>query len=178
MRRVADTLDRLDLAWFITGSEALAAYGTPRQTMDVDVVVDGSPDALSRVARSLESSHYFSEPLRLGNRWLASLIDREGGGKVDLIVRDADAWGHEAFARRREWNHPTWARVWVSSMEDLVLAKLEWSEGSSELQLRDCRTLLRMNAVSVDRAYLARWSRILGVERLLLELSEYAGDET
>ena len=67
----------------------------------------------------------------------------------------------------RPWEHPAWGSVWVSTLEDLILAKLEWSDGVAELQLRDCASLLRMNRDVVDEAYLDRWARTLGrVDRL------------
>lgn len=167
MRYVTELLEQMGLAWYITGSEALAAYGSPRQTMDIDVVVDAGPAELDRLARSLQRRSYYSEPIRLERRVMAALIDRAGAGKIDLIVRDPDAWGRAAMERRRRWDHPGLGAVWVSSLEDLVLAKLEWSEGSSELQLRDCRALLRMNADRVDDAYLDVWARELGIGPLL-----------
>jgi hypothetical protein len=170
MRDVAKALGHMHLRWYITGSEALAAYGAPRQTLDIDLVVIADVEAIVELAGMLGDGYYFAEPLRLGNRWLASLVDRSGGGKVDLILRDADPWSLEAVERRQQWAHPVWGPVWVSSLEDLILAKLEWSEGSSELQLRDCRMLLRMNAARIDQAYLTRWARALAVDRLLEEL--------
>ena len=88
-------------------------------------------------------------------------------GKMDLIIRDVDAWGSEAMARRVRWMHPTWGPIWVSTLEDLILAKLEWSEGISELQQRDCASLLRMNRDHLDHAYLECWGRSLGVDGLL-----------
>jgi hypothetical protein len=82
----------------------------------------------------------------------------------EALERRALAWLlTEAMARRLRWAHPAWGPVWVSTLEDLVLAKLEWSEGTSELQLRDCASLLRMNAGRVDEAYLERWARALGL---------------
>jgi hypothetical protein len=174
MRVVMEALERSGLAWFMTGSEALAAYGSPRQTMDIDVVVEASADQLRDLARSLQETHYFSEPMRVGSRSIAALIDLNGAGKVDLIVRDADAWGRSAMERRQRWAHPTLGRIWVSSLEDLILAKLEWSEGSSELQLRDCAALLRMAAGSEDVAYLGEWAGRLGVSSLLRQVREVA----
>jgi hypothetical protein len=174
MRTVMEALERAGLSWYITGSEALAAYGSPRQTMDVDVVVDASADEIDALARSLADTFYYSEPLRLVNRTMAALVDRGGAGKVDLIVRDADAWGRAALERRRRWDHPTLGSVWISSLEDLVLAKLEWSEGSSELQLRDCQALLRMNAGSLDADYLDEWASRLRVGPLLRRAREDA----
>ena len=68
-----------------------------------------------------------------------------------------------ALERRRKVDVPGLGLVWVASLEDLVLAKLVWSEGSSELQLRDCTQLLRINAETIDRAYLEGWATRLGV---------------
>jgi hypothetical protein len=175
MRDLADVLERLGFPWYLTGSEALAAYGTPRQTLDTDVVIATEASRLVEVVGALgPDRHYFAEPLRAGGRWMASLIDKELGAKVDLIVRDPDAWGRKALDRRRRWQHPSWGSVWVSSLEDLVLAKLEWSEGRSELQLRDCEMLMRMNAPVIDLAYLEQWARALGLDRLLLQVSASA----
>ncbi len=172
MRDVIEALDRHAPAWYLTGSEALAAYGAPRQTLDIDVLVDTTEPGLRELAAALARDYYFADPLRFGSRVMASLVERSGAGKVDLIVRDMDSWGREAMARRRSWDHPAWGPSWVSSLEDLVLAKLEWSEGTSELQLRDCRMLLRMNADAIDREYLSQWAGTLGVGSLLREVLE------
>ena len=174
MRTALEALERSGVAWFMTGSEALAAYGSPRQTMDVDVVVEAFGDQLHDLPRSMQETHYFSEPIRVGNRSMAALIDLSGAGKVDLIVRDADAWGHSAMERRQRWVHPTLGRIWVSSLEDLILVKLERSEGSSELQLRDCAALLRIAAGSEDAAYLDEWAGRLGVASILQQVREAA----
>jgi hypothetical protein len=80
------------------------------------------------------------------------------------------------MSRRRRWIHPAWGPAWVSSLEDLILAKLEWSGGTSELQLRDCASLLRMNRGRVDRAYLSEWARALGVPEEMRQVEEAAAD--
>lgn len=165
-----EALERSGLPWYVTGSEALAAYGSPRQTMDTDVVLDASVDKLDALARSLADSSYYAEPVRFGNRTLAALIALDGAGKVDLIVRDPDAWGKAAMGRRQRWRHPVLGPIWISSLEDLVLAKLEWSEGTSELQLRDCAALLRMAAGSEDAPYLDEWAHRLGLIPLLQQV--------
>ena len=52
--------------------------------------------------------------------------------------------------------------MWTIGPEDLVLAKLEWSEGTSELQLRDVRSLIRLVS-DLDWEYLERYAAILGI---------------
>ena len=71
------------------------------------------------------------------------------------------------MARRRTAGHPTFGTVWVAAIEDLILAKLMWSEGTSELQLRDCAILMRINRHEIDWIYTRRWAAVLGVAALL-----------
>lgn len=59
-------------------------------------------------------------------------------------------------------DHPSLGQIWVIAAEDLVLAKLEWSEGTSELQLRDVRSLLRL-VKDLDWSYLERYAAVLGI---------------
>ena len=61
--------------------------------------------------------------------------------------------------------------VFDALVRDLILAKLVWSAGTSELQLRDCAQLLRVSAGSIERAYLERWANRLGVADRLREVS-------
>jgi hypothetical protein len=92
-----------------------------------------------------------------------SVIDRTSARKVDFILRPARGLEASAMARRVRTNVPDLDEVWVASVEDLVLAKLVWSEGTSELQLRDCVDLLRLNRGQIDRTYLESWASRLGV---------------
>ncbi|CAN5536077.1 hypothetical protein BH20CHL6_BH20CHL6_17540 [soil metagenome] len=98
---------------------------------------------------------------------MASLVSRSALGKVDLILRRDDSWGRSAMRRRQRWTHPEFGPAWIASLEDLVLPKLEWSEGRSELQLRDCRNLITVNRRTIDRAYLDRYAANLGLTELL-----------
>ena len=77
-----------------------------------------------------------------------------------------------AIAQR--WDHPEFGPLWVASMEDLVLAKLEWSSGVSELQLKDCRNLIVANRDTLDWPYLERWARALGVIHVLQRVRDAA----
>jgi hypothetical protein len=173
---VRDALGRLEsagLRWYLTGSEALGPYAMPRQTADTDVVVDLPASDFERVFGPFEDAFAVARPIRTPGRWLASLISLEGWGKVDVVLRDDDPWGRAALERRRRFEHPAYGPVWLSSPEDLLLAKLEWSEGTSELQLRDCVGLLRANP-GLDRAYLDRHAAALGVADLLARVRDDA----
>lgn len=81
--------------------------------------------------------------------------------RVDLIFGRNDRWAKSAMDRRVRIEHPTLDRIWVIAPEDLVLAKLEWSEGTSELQVRDVRSIVRL--VDLDWPYLERYAAALGI---------------
>jgi hypothetical protein len=87
--------------------------------------------------------------------------------KADMIVREPDAWGESAFARRVNIDDPALGPVWVSSPEDLVIAKLEFSDsGRSERQLQDCRVIVRTRR-DLDWEYLERHAASLHLLDLL-----------
>lgn len=166
-REVIARLERLGIGYYVTGSEALAIYAEPRQTQDTDLVVDLDPKRYERQIRpAFEDAYAVSDPIRSGRRTLGALIARDGSGKADLIMRDDDAWGRSAFERRALRDDPGLGRSWFSSPEDLLLAKLEWSGGRFELQLRDCRSIVRLNP-ELDWPYLEHWAARLGLTALL-----------
>ena len=169
MREVFERLEALDLPYYMTGSEALARYSQPRQTMDVDIVVAMPPARFDTIARAFEHDFVVNEPIDVGAFSMASLVARSALGKADLILGRDDPWSRAALDRRERWEHPLYGPLWVTSLEDLLLAKLEWSQGASELQLRDCRLLIALNP-ALDWQYAERWASNLGVRDLLHEV--------
>ena len=167
MRALFDALDRAGIRYCVTGSVAASVYGVLRQTHVTDVVADLDAADLERVAEGLRARFAIADPIDYGEFAMASVIDTETADKVDLILRRVGPFVASAFDRRQEFEIPGLGTVWVASVEDLIVAKLSWSEGTSELQLRDCEQLLRINARNIDRAYLERRAARLGVEGLL-----------
>jgi hypothetical protein len=169
MREVLEVLDELGIDWFVTGSEAAACYGVLRQTFDTDVVIDLQPNSFDHLARALPR-FAIAAPVEFDDFAMASVVSIETAAKVDLIMRRPGPYASRSMARRRRCDHREFGEIWVAAVEDLVVAKLEWSEGVSELQLRDCSQLLRLNASSVDAAYLERTAAERGVAELLAQV--------
>lgn len=167
MREVLQGLERLGIRYFVTGSEALGRYGQPRQSMDIDVVLDIDATQFGPVAAEFEEEYLIAEPVDFQGRWMAALVSMTELGKVDLILRRDDPFGRSAMERRERWSHPQYGDLWVTTLEDLLLAKLEWSDGTSELQLRDCRNLVVVNRGTIDWSYVDLWSHRLGVSDTL-----------
>ncbi|CAN5594636.1 hypothetical protein BH24CHL9_BH24CHL9_11270 [soil metagenome] len=172
MRAVFDAIDRLGIRYLVTGSVAASVHGVLRQTHDTDVVLDLDPTGFKPLADALRPGHAIADPIEFGDFAMASVVDIATADKVDLILRRAGPFEASAMGRRRLEEVPGLGAVWVASVEDLILAKLAWSEGTSELQLRDCAQLLRINAGSIDRAYLERWALRLRVADRLSEVGD------
>lgn len=145
----------------LTGSLAAAYYGAPRATQDLDLVIESQPDNLRRFVKDLQSVGLYVdldsalEALRTGGQFNA--IDPSTGWKADLIFRKARAFSESEFGRRQQ-RELLGIEIALATLEDLIVAKLEWSElGDSELQRRDVRELLEMAGDKIDQAYLEHW---------------------
>jgi hypothetical protein len=70
LRLVAAILERLEIPYFVTGSTASIAYGEPRFTNDVDVVVALDRGRVAALCGSFSSSEwYVSESAALSAMW-------------------------------------------------------------------------------------------------------------
>jgi hypothetical protein len=68
----------------------------------------------------------------------------------------------ETELERRSRTDVMGVSTYVASVEDVIVAKLEWAKaGGSERQLEDVRELVKLASAGLDRAYVDRW-----VERL------------
>lgn len=164
---VVRILDELDIPFMLTGSLASAFYGTPRATQDIDVVIDPDPTRIDvLVDHLLGAGLYVSrdaarEAFHTAAQFNA--IDPGSGWKVDFMLRKARAFSKSEFERRR----PTQLfgiQVSLASIEDLIVAKVEWSQlGDAELQRRDVVQLLEASWNSLDHAYIDHWIEDLGL---------------
>lgn len=158
LRSVVAALDAAGVPFMLTGSLAAAYHGAGRATMDIDLVIDLTAPQLRSMVRALaETGTYLSSDAAeqaLAHRSIFNLVDTTSGWKVDLIVRKARAFSETEFARRRPADYEG-CPLWVASVEDVIVAKLEWAKlGASARQLEDVAALVRINAGQLDRVYL------------------------
>lgn len=166
-RDVVERLESNSIDYFITGSVALGAWAIFRQTNDVDIVVRLTPREYESRLRPAFEPDYIVNPLTEAPRkWLGAVISIEQAQKADLVLRKPDAWGDRAFERRVRLEDPVLGPVWESSPEDLLIAKLEFSDGTSRKQLEDCEALIRLRP-NLDWEYLERHAGALGLIDLL-----------
>lgn len=167
---VADVVARLGAAGIphmLTGSIASSWYGEPRATQDLDVIVDPSSAALDRLVDGLQADGWYVDR----DAAVAALLDRTqfnaigpDAFKVDLIVRRDRPFSAAEFDRRQPADvlgTPTF----LPTVEDMVIAKLEWAQATdSDRQLRDVRGMVAVAGSDLDRTYLNGWVQHLGLE--------------
>jgi len=182
LRPVVDALDSLGVSWLIGGSVASGTFGISRATQDVDLVADLAEPHAAALAGTLGETYMADESMMaeaIARRGSFNLVHLDTMLKIDVFLA-----GHAAFAesqmRRRRLVELAGAdrRVFMASIEDLVLSKLAWFRdggGVSERQWLDVQGLLRMNAVALDYDYLRAWARDQDVADLLARAFDDAG---
>jgi hypothetical protein len=166
-RDVLDRLEALGIPYYVTGSWASGFYAEPRMTRDMDVVLGISLiDHEQRIRPAFERDFLVNDPVDMGGRWMGGLIHKTEIDRIDLIFGRDDAWARSAMQRRGDVDHPTLGNVWMITPEDLVIAKLEWSQGVSELQVRDVRSIIRL-VDDLDWTYLEGQAAQLGLAHRL-----------
>ena len=174
LKEVTRRLDHAKIAYMVTGSIATNFYTVPRMTRDIDIVVELAEEDLGRFIPLFETDFYLDpQTVRdaVKQQGMFNLIQNEYIIKIDFIVRKDSAYRRREFSRRKRVAVDD-RNLYFVAPEDLILSKLEWAKDSrSEMQLSDVRNLL--NSVKrLNRRYLARWAKELGVESLYREVSK------
>src|SRR4051794_9562386 len=176
---MAQLLEMSGIPFMVAGSYGSSHHGEPRNTHDVDLVVDPTREQLDSFLALLGDRYYVRRDAALDalrQRGMFNIIDFDEGWKADLIVRKDRPFSVEEFQRRRTAvlaGRP----LPVVSPEDVILTKLEWNRITpSDRQLKDTFGVITAQAAKLDRTYLRRWAPILGVEKELEELLRKAED--
>ena len=186
MSRLIAHLSVSEIRYMLCRSVASSFHGEPRATKDIDLVVDCSRHQLQGFLQRLhEAGWYVSDVAAIEaieQRTMFNVIDPDSGWKADLIVRKDRAFSLCEFERRQTasvlgGDHAT---VILTTPEDTILSKLEWSlDSHSQQQYGDARQVAIVGYERIDRDYLRQWARELGVgellEKLLAEADEQLG---
>ncbi|HET6148681.1 MAG TPA: hypothetical protein VFH68_14190 [Polyangia bacterium] len=170
LRIVAQRLATAQVEYMLTGSVAMSWYAQPRQTRDVDIVIDLPAAKINTVVDAFSADFYIDADVvrdEVKRRGMFNMIQDALVVKVDMILRKSGAHDIEAFRRRRDAEIAPGLNVRIIAPEDLILAKLAWAaQGESDLQIRDVRNLL-VSVQELDQSYLSHWAGRLGVAELL-----------
>ena len=162
LRKVAESLDKLAISYFVTGSMATIAYGEPRMTNDIDMIV---VLPLAKVAAFCEQFpepeyHCWPESVREAVRQHRqfNILHPGSGLKVDVIIPAENEFNRSRLSRVRRVFVSKDFSAWFASPEDVILKKLEYfREGGSDKHLRDIAGVLKLLGSRIDQEYLEEW---------------------
>ena len=168
MLRVADVCTTLKLPYFVTGSVASMAWGEPRFTMDVDIVVELPGWKVREFCAAFpEPDYYVSVEAALAAALGLSqfnVIQSAEGVKADIMVFRGTPFDETRLSRARRVQLPGAGEVIVSAPEDVILKKLEfYREGGSDKHLRDIDSMIKVSGAQLDYRYLEDWALRNGV---------------
>lgn len=156
-----DGLRRARVPYALVGAWAVAVWGRPRATLDLDFLVMVSEDGLWRLgpvmARSgmaIDETWLEWNPMLRGSQ--LRLQYREVA--VDLL-RPRDDHDREIFQRRRK-KRLEGRYYWFAAPEDIILQKLKVGRPRD---FEDALSVLERSKAELDRRYLRRWGKRLRI---------------
>jgi hypothetical protein len=172
---VTAALETLGVTYAIGGSLASAVHGVMRATMDADLVADLRMKHIEPLAYALGDAFYADvEMMREAVRHHSSfnVIHLDTMFKVDVFVAKPREFDRSQLARRQSCvlSEDPPRRAYITSAEDIVLAKLEWYHiggHTSDRQWRDILGVMKVQKDRLDHDYLRRMATTLGVSDLL-----------
>jgi hypothetical protein len=181
LERAVSLLRTCEIRFLITGGAAAIAYGDPRTTQDIDLVIEGIAiqERLELFLAQLrqEKFLYNEQTVRtaVASRRQFQLLDTGSSLKLDLYPRELVPG---ALDRAVQVEIMPGLTLPVASRPDLVLSKLIWISKGSHKSRRDLRQImLRVN--TAETATIHSLAEQVGLRVLLDEtLSEIDEVET
>lgn len=170
---VVEALTRVGSPHAVVGSVGATVWGLQRTTIDTDLITIAVHERIDELVASMSNDHTYvpineaRRALRTGGSF--NVLDIETTEKIDVFVASSDDSFTTNRLARRIHAKIQGVDTWVTTAEDIVLAKLRWRLSSrSERQWRDCLDIAAINDLDVD--YLRRWADVIGVREDLEEL--------
>jgi hypothetical protein len=173
LKLVLESLEAAGVEYMIGGAIAEWAWGEPRATQDLDIVIKLPVKAAGRFSKELEKRNMLV-PVDI---ILDALVEDRAdiplnaihiysGLKADLyLMREGNKLRQSAFQRRVKVDYgPPIGKVFVHSPEDLILYKLMFLGLSGQPKhARDIAAILRAKKDSLDYGYIEEWASRLGL---------------
>ncbi len=155
--KIVDVLEAESNPYMIVGGFATSYHNRTRTTNDIDVVVQIYPDSVKRIVQHFPEWSGATEGRTelFAQRGIFNITDWETGIRFDIMAYKDSDYNWTAFQRRNKEVYFERA-VYLCSIEDLIIGKLQWYDMSrSEKQLSDLMYLLQ--SPDLDWVYLNKW---------------------
>jgi hypothetical protein len=116
------------LTYLVTGSTATIAYGEPRFTNDIDIVIDLPPGKVAAFCEGFSGGDFYISEQAVAQavqqQFQFNVIHPASGLKIDFIILSESHYDQSRRARRRHLPVFPDGAAWFASPEDVVLKKL------------------------------------------------------
>jgi hypothetical protein len=182
LKLILDALKAAKVEYLIGGAIAEWAWGEPRATQDLDIVINLPIKAVGRFSKELEKRDMLVPADIILDALMEDRADiplnaihMHSGLKADLyLMRDGDELRESTFQRRLLVDYgPPIGEVYVHSPEDLILYKLMYLGLSGQPKhARDIGAILKAKKDQLDYGYIDGWVDRLGLNSLWMALKD------
>ena len=180
LKLILECLESAEVEYLIGGAIAEWAWGEPRATQDLVLVINLPIQAVGRFSKELEKRNMLVPADIILDAMIEDRADiplnaihMYSGLKADLyLMRDGDLLRQSAFQRRVLVDYgPPIGNVYVHSPEDLILYKLMYLGLSGQPKhARDIAAILRAKKDQLDFGYIEEWVAQLGLGSVWKEM--------
>lgn len=157
-----ERLERASFKYFVTGSVASIAYGEPRLTHDIDLVLHLGSQEIAKLQSAFPISDFYCPPeevIQIENSRRPyghfNLIHHTTGFKADVYLEGDDSLHKWAFAHRARITLHGDRSLWIAPPEYIIIRKLEFfREGGSDKHLKDIQGMLAQVKSRLDSEFL------------------------
>ena len=161
------------LNYAVTGSVATIAYGEPRLTHDIDIVLELGVGEIASFVLAFPASEFSVAPIeKIKNEILRPerghfyLIHLETGFKADIYLKGDDELHQWALDNKRSFEFQG-VMLPLAPPEYVIIRKLEYfRDGQSDKHLTDIKKILDNSPEIIDLAYIDAYVRRHGLVEL------------
>ena len=180
IKLILEALQAAGIEYLIGGAVAVWAWGEPRSTLDLDLVVNIPLEAVGSLSHELKVRDFLVPAEIILQNILEDRADLPinaihlySGYKADLYpMRPGDELRASAFARRQriDLGEPL-GEIYLHSPEDLIIYKLWYYSLSQQTKhIRDITSIVLTLGDQLDTNYIAVWVERKGLTSLWAEL--------
>lgn len=161
LRKIVSILDSEEIDYMIVGGFAVSYHNRARTTADIDIVLQIYPRHVKQILDHFPEWKDFEEPFKesVKQGMLFNLTDFETGIRYDFMAYKDSDYNWVAFERREKVSF-LGVEFYISSIEDLIISKLNWYNITpSEKQFEDLKFLLLDK--NLNKSYLESWIKKL-----------------
>ena len=180
---MGNTFDNLGIEWVLGGSLASSIAGEPRATMDIDMAVRMGRADVDAFVEAVQSEYFVSDTMifrAIEHSSSFNLLHSQSILKIDVFVLGDSPLDRHQMQRRQlvtvDIGEPV--ELWVGTIEDQILRKLDWFRQGGEVsdrQWRDIIGIITVQQARIDHAYLQMAAAESDLVSLLLRAVQDSG---